>query len=521
MSDSTLSDAGQAPVLLNWRTWLFPVIGSAILLLIESNDYLLFHTLAELFAIIVSVLMFTIAWETHDYAPNRFLTYIATGYLWVGVLDLLHTFSYEGLTLLPGGGANMSTQWWISARFLEAVVLLTAPLCAGYRLPRPAMMGGFGLYAALIAVLIFSGLFPTTYIPGQGLTPLKIYSEYAIIAILLAALFTLHANRHRLKVEEPVLIYISIVLTVIAELSFTFYVSVFDLSLIVGHLFKFFSFWLIFVAIIECNLHRPYIELKRSRRVAMDASQAKSDFLAHMSHELRTPLNSIIGFSDILRGGATGNLQPSQQREYLDIIHQSGQELLQLIDGILDLSQVESGHYLLHEQAVDLPAITQSCIDSFFPQIYEKRLKLETSYPTPCPGLHADPQALSQMMKNLLSNAIKFSPEGALINLSWTEGGDGTLIFSVTDRGPGMDPPAATGFPEPFSNRDPHLSTPTQGLGLGLHICQRLASMHGATLILRRNPQGGTIASIRFPAMRTYRARQEESARARQGDSSG
>ncbi len=515
MSASDSSNTARPSVLLNWRTWLFPVIGSGLLLFIESGNYLLFHTLAELFAIIVSILMFTVAWETHGFAPNRFLTYIATGYLWVGLLDLLHTFSYEGLALLPGGGANMSTQWWISARFLEAVVLLTAPLCARYRLPRMLMMGVFALYAAIIAALIFSGTFPATYIPGQGLTRLKIYSEYTIIAILLAAIFSLHANRQRLKVEEPVLIYLSIILTIIAELSFTFYVSVFDISLIVGHLFKFVSFWLIFVAIIECNLHRPYIELNRNRRIAMDASQAKSDFLAHMSHELRTPLNSIIGFSDILRGNAAGSLEAPQRREYLDIIHESGQELLRLIDGILDLSQVESGHYLLNEQDVDLPAITQSCTDSFFPQIYDRHLKLETGFPSPCPSLHADPQALSQMMKTLLSNAIKFSPEGGLINLTWTEGRDGTLIFSVTDRGPGMDPPAATRFPEPFSNRDPLLSSPMQGLGLGLYICQRLASMHGASLILRRNPQGGTIASIRFPASRTRQPAREAPSRAR------
>ncbi|WP_276508932.1 MASE3 domain-containing protein [Mariprofundus ferrooxydans] len=118
----------QFAVLLKRGVWLPPVMLSAVLMLASYYNYLLFHTLAELFSIIVGVLMFVVAAYAHKYARDNFIMYLATGYFWVASMDLIHTLIYKGMGIYPVTIANYSTQFWIANRYVEALLLLTAPL---------------------------------------------------------------------------------------------------------------------------------------------------------------------------------------------------------------------------------------------------------------------------------------------------------------------------------------------------------------------------------------------------------
>ncbi len=255
-----------ANTLLKWKLWSPALIASAFLIIIAQYNFLAFHTLAELFAIIVSFIMFAFAWSTKHFIRNNFLLFLACGYFWIGSLDLLHTLTYKGMDMITHDHGNVAVQFWIGTRYLEAFTLLLAPFAVNKTISPVRLFFGFGVISLVLSMLVFSGHFPAGFIDGQGLTPFKIYSEYLIDFILLIALFCLFKFGSDIHEREKILIAASIVMTMIAEIAFTFYIDVYGLSNLIGHLFKLGSFWLIFNAISISNIKKPYAELKKSER---------------------------------------------------------------------------------------------------------------------------------------------------------------------------------------------------------------------------------------------------------------
>ena len=244
------------------------------LVAVSFHNYLLFHTLAEAFAILIGVLMCVVAWQTYRFSRNDFLMYLANGYFWVAMLDLAHTLVYKGMNIFPIALANPATQFWIATRYFEALLLLSAPLFLTRGVNKAASFLGFAALAALLYGLIMSGNFPDAFIEGEGLTPFKVNSEYLISAILVASLVVLWRSRRVIGIETVTLMGAAILLTIVAELAFTFYVSVYGLSNLVGHIFKLFSFWLIFAAMVRTNLLKPY-QLLQQEVVAKHEAERK------------------------------------------------------------------------------------------------------------------------------------------------------------------------------------------------------------------------------------------------------
>lgn len=259
-AELTVRDNWFEPI-ANWRLWGGPCAVSLVLVALAQYNFLAFHTLAELFAIVISYVMFALSWSTRDFSKNNFLLFLACGYFWIGSLDLIHTFVYKGMNVIVEGNGNLSVQFWIATRYSEALLLLAAPFAATKQQSGYLLMTVFGVIALVLTASIFSENFPIGFVEGQGLTDFKIYSEYLIVLILLLALIALFRHGGDISVDEKALILISIVFTMVAELAFTFYVSVYGLSNLVGHIFKFFSFWFIFQAIVLSNLKRPYAAL--------------------------------------------------------------------------------------------------------------------------------------------------------------------------------------------------------------------------------------------------------------------
>lgn len=235
-----------------------------VLYLTSLYSFLLFHVLIEIFSVIVAFAIFMFAWNARERTRNGSLLLMGAAYLAVGAIDLLHTLSYEGMGVLDNAGADTATQLWIAARYIESVSLAVAPMFAR----RPIHMAqAVAVYMAVLGLVIgtvfFWPVFPTCFVPGTGLTAFKIVSEYVICTILLVGL--VHLARRRAHFDDGVfhMLAASIVLTIIAELMFTFYISVFGISNLVGHFFKLASFWLIYKAIIETGLLRPYALLYR------------------------------------------------------------------------------------------------------------------------------------------------------------------------------------------------------------------------------------------------------------------
>lgn len=245
------------------ETWIFPTLLAVFLVAVSRYDFLLFHTLAELFAIAVAVIMFVVALNTFAFSRNHYLMFLSCGYFWVAVLDLVHTLVYKGMNIFPMSGGNVSTQFWIANRFFEALLLLVAPFFLTRAVKRAGLFIVFGAIAASFYALIMMGRMPDAFVEGMGLTRFKVVSEYVIIAILAGALGHLVLRRSLLDPRILGPVALSIVLTMGAELAFTFYVDVYGLSNLVGHIFKLFSFWLIYQAIIRTTLSEPFKILAR------------------------------------------------------------------------------------------------------------------------------------------------------------------------------------------------------------------------------------------------------------------
>ncbi len=275
MHDHGVQFRGSFSDLFDWRAWVLPVGLTVFLVVVSLHNYLLFHATAEVFAAFAAALMCVVAWQTYPFSKNSFLMYLGCGYFWIGVLDGVHMLVYKGMAIFPVTEANPATQFWVATRYLEALLLLTAPFFLDRAVARGRAFSGFGMVAVVLYTLIMTGNFPDAFIEGQGLTPFKVASEYAIIALLAAALAVL--SRRRAMLEPPVfaLLAASIILTMMAELAFTFYVSVYGLSNLVGHIFKLFSFWLIFMAVVRRSLREPYLALEQRVKERTNDLQAE------------------------------------------------------------------------------------------------------------------------------------------------------------------------------------------------------------------------------------------------------
>ena len=271
-------------------------VGLAGLFYITSrSNYLLFHTLAELFSIYVAYVVFLIVSKSKARLENRYLILIGIAYFFVASLDLLHTLAYKGMGIFPQFDANLPTQLWIAARYMESISLLVAPLLLkDYR--SESIMGNritrektrffwqiFSIYAMITAGCILSifviGNFPDSYIEGSGLTPFKLISEYIISSILLCSLLLLYTKRDRFETRVFRLVEASIILTIFGELVFTLYVDVYGFFNFLGHYFKILSFYLIYTAIIETGFEAPYSLLFRELKQSEEAFKQKAIFL--------------------------------------------------------------------------------------------------------------------------------------------------------------------------------------------------------------------------------------------------
>ena len=228
-----------------------PFFFTIALIVISYYNYLLYHIFVEFISISVALVLFSIVLIFQSTFKNSFLPYIAIGYFYIAIIDLLHTLAYKGMNILSiaGDSANLATQLWIEARFLQALILVTAIYFIDKKFSSKSLIAGLGLIFSVITVLVFQGYAPDAFIDGYGLTIFKISMEYVIVLILLFALYKFYKHRQVLGEKTSFVVIVSIIFTIFSELSFTFYISVFGLSNLIGHLFKFFAFWFILILV--------------------------------------------------------------------------------------------------------------------------------------------------------------------------------------------------------------------------------------------------------------------------------
>lgn len=230
---------------------------------------------------------------------------------------------------------------------------------------------------------------------------------------------------------------------------------------------------------LETLVERRTEQLEDAKKVAMDANQAKSQFLANMSHELRTPLNAIVGFADLLKMEFLGS---ERQNEWLDHIDDASEHLLNLIEEVLDLAKIESGHMESNLETLEMWTLVQECATTIEPLAHKKGISVRLRQDDIRSGtVYADRRRTTQVLLNLLSNAVKYNNDDGTILVSITSIDDDGLRVSVTDSGPGIP---ADKHADVFSifNRLGAEKSEIEGTGVGLTLSKTLVEMMGGAI---------------------------------------
>ena len=219
-----------------------------------------------------------------------------------------------------------------------------------------------------------------------------------------------------------------------------------------------------------------------AQQLAESANRAKSEFLTNMNHELKTPLNAVIGFSEAMLEGLSGQLT-GRQAEYLDYIYRGGKHLQRLIDDILDLSRMEAGKMELEISEFLIKDIIDSSVFMFEEKAKRHALKLTSQVEHGIESINADPLMVKQILRNIISNAIKFTPVGGSIHVAAELHDNGEAVeFSVRDTGIGIAPEDQSKLFQPFTQIDSSYTKKYEGTGLGLCLCKQIVELHGGSI---------------------------------------
>jgi signal transduction histidine kinase len=237
-------------------------------------------------------------------------------------------------------------------------------------------------------------------------------------------------------------------------------------------------------------LEESYARLKELDRL-------KSNFLATMSHELRTPLTSVIGYSEMMLEGLGGSLT-AEQREYLGIIMEKGENLLQLITSILDISKIEAGRVRLVLSEVDAGQLMRDAVATVLPLARKKGLRISCE-PPKIPRIHADRDKLRQCLVNLCSNAVKFTPAGGTITVAAEPLAGERVAIHVADSGIGISEEHIEKVFDVFYQVDGSSTREYGGAGLGLAIVKSFAEAHCGQVEVRSAMGAGSVFTLTLP----------------------
>lgn len=492
------------------------IVGSVIviagLFFAKRFNYLLFHSLAELFSIIIAVTLFLIMWNSKRYMENKVLVFISIAYLFIAIIDLLHTLSYQGMAIFKDYD-YYANQLWIAARYMESLTLLIAfawPARVNQIIRRVGTLGIITLYYLITVLLVASifvwKIFPICFIAGQGQTPFKIISEYIICLILVAGILLLWRNRRDFNEKIYTLLIAAMIFTILQELSFTLYTDNYGILNMIGHYFKIFSFYLMYRAIVKTGIIEPYnlvfrelttneIMLNEAKNAAEVANNLKSSFLANMSHEIRTPLNSILGFANIL----FEEEKDPEKIEKLEIITSAGSHLLSLVNNILEFSKIEAGKIEIERSRFSIRKLMENLRRMFILKSQEGHLSWEVHIDPSVPEIIVgDEHRIMQVLVNLTGNAFKFTEFGGVrIQVSYL---NGQLEILVKDTGIGIPKVKQEAIFSAFEQADTTQAREQAGTGLGLSITRSLLDLMGGTIRLKKSTVGGSEFVVSLPA---------------------
>ena len=238
--------------------------------------------------------------------------------------------------------------------------------------------------------------------------------------------------------------------------------------------------------------------LELARTAAEQADASKTRFLATMSHELRTPLNAIIGFSEMIVHEEAMMIDAARRKEYAQLINDSGQHLLSVVNGILDISKMETGNFEISPEPFAPRAALLHCCNLLALKARDNGVDLITRAPEDLPVMNGDPRAFKQIALNLVANAIKFTERGGSVTVSAAVEGS-RLMLCVTDTGVGIAAEDLARIGDPFFQAGKTYQRKHEGTGLGLSIVKGLVGLHNGEMNVQSTVGEGTTVTVALP----------------------
>ena len=475
--------------------WIALSAGAVLsgLLVISEDSYLLFHSLIEIFSIIVAGSIFMITWNARSYLDNNYFLFIGIAYFFVEIIDLLHTLAYHGMGVFADTGSNLATQLWVAGRYMQSITILLAPFFCTKKLNIQVQIVIYGFVTSLLLASIFHWhIFPVCYVEGSGLTPFKIASEYIVIAILGVGVWLLFQKGRWFDQGVLRLLIWSMVAAIAAEFAFTSYINVYGGVSAIGHLLRLISFYLAYKAIVETGLVRPQTVLfhnlaeseKRLRQQAdeLQARNEELDAFAHtVAHDLKNPLATLIVAVDTM---SDFKVPPEEWEEYADEIIATAYHMDRIIENLLLLAEVRRADVPLEK--IDMSEVVTNVRQRLKQMISQTQAKIEAPDHWPIALGHAP--WVEEVLENYISNAIKYGGQPPLIQLGVNPDPGSSLRFWVQDNGCGIELEEQANLFKPFNR----LHRREKGHGLGLSIVRRIVERMGGQTGVESVPGRGS-----------------------------
>ncbi|MFA6505321.1 MAG: MASE3 domain-containing protein [Treponemataceae bacterium] len=481
--------------------WIGLTAALIVIAALRLFSYLLFHTFAELFSVVIAATYAVIAWHSRDGSEGSPIRALGIAYFFVAILDTVHTLAYDGMGIFVGY-AYPANQVWVVARGLESAALCFFSLLDMSK-PR-RVLAVVVLYSAatiggLAAIFVFR-VFPACFVAGSGQTPFKVGAEIFIISLLVLALLILRSRRAAYSSSVYKALWLSIATTVFSELSFMVYVSNFDLLNLFGHLLKIVSFYLVYRAVVVTCLEKPqeilFDKLRKTMDELRDSNVAKDSFISILSHDLRGPLSGIRSLSESYLDSKEGE-GGFTDRAAMAEISKAADVSLRLVERVLDWARARSGDLSPHPREVDAVAIVGAEIEALSKFAGAKGVRLLFLGPENA-VVNTDEDMLGVIVRNLLQNAIKFTPSGGTADISVRLDAEGVSI-EVSDTGVGMPPDILSHLFDPNTRVRTRGTDGEKGSGFGLVLCAEFTAKLGGKLTVESELGKGSVFRLALP----------------------
>ena len=481
----------------------------AALWLTSRYSYLFFHSIAEVFIVAVASAVFMVSWSARGYPESQPFVLLGIGYLFVAILEILHTLSYRGMNILPVG-QDYATKLWIAARGLQAVVTLAFAHLVRVRRNAPSLAAFLAVGAlsafALMAIFVWD-IFPLCLVEGAGVTPFKKASEYVIAVLLLTAAVLVIRSPETLSRQERTLLSAAFVLNAAGELVFTLYASAYGTQNLIGHLLTLGSFGLAYQALFATKvrsrialvheLQRSTARLEKSEGELRAANLSKDRFFSILAHDLRNPLGGFLSLTEVL-AGKFHQLEKKRVHELCVLLHDGARETTDLLESILQWASAQTGRLVAKPSSLPLAELCEGISAQQQPAARSKEIELETRVAASSVA-RADADMTATVLRNLISNAVKFTPRGGRVVVSSDRHGAWEHV-SVADTGRGMSRDEVA----KLFRIDVRLALPgtegERGNGIGLILCQELASLNQGKIEVASEPGKGSTFTLVLPA---------------------